>query len=135
MTSGFIPLILTLATSLLTGANPPEKAEGPEDGVVVVEMVETSATSFAFRPSEVEVPKGATLRFVQAGAVPHNVEFKSSPDGARIDDIRMGPFLLTRGETYEIVLDERFPAGSYGFVCTPHEAMGMVGTLTVTPGS
>jgi plastocyanin len=43
----------------------------------------------------------------------------------------MGPFLLATGETYEVVIDDRFKPGTHKYVCTPHELMGMVGTITV----
>lgn len=99
---------------------------------VVVKMVETSATSYAFEPEEVTVRPGDRIRFVQTGVVPHNVEFRSPPAGAKLDGRKMGPFLTTKGQTYEIAIDEAFVAGEYPYICTPHEPMGMVGTITVT---
>lgn len=99
---------------------------------VVVKMVEKSATSYAFEPAAVTVHPGDRIRFVQTGVVPHNVEFRSPPAGAQLDGRKMGPFLTTKGQTYEVVIDDAFVAGDYPYVCTPHEPMGMVGTIEVT---
>ncbi len=43
----------------------------------------------------------------------------------------MGPFLTVKGQVYEVVIDGRFAEGAYRYVCTPHEAMGMKGAITV----
>lgn len=99
--------------------------------IVVVRMLDKSPTSYAFEPSLVTVTPGQTIRFVQQGEVPHNVEFKDAPPGARLDDARMGPFLTSKGEAYELRVDDRFSAGTYDYVCTPHAAMGMKGTIVV----
>lgn len=99
--------------------------------IVVVRMLDKSPTSYAFEPSLITVTRGQTIRFVQQGAVPHNVEFKGTPAGARLGDGRMGPFLTSKGEAYELRVDDRFSAGTYDYVCTPHAAMGMKGTIVV----
>lgn len=133
--------LTALAAILLvgTGVTPSQTRDATSsgddgDGVVVVKMIEKSATSYAFEPARIDVEPGTVVRFVQEGAVPHNVEFKDTPDGASLGDARMGPFLLQKGETYELTIDDRFATGDYHFVCTPHEAMGMVGSLTVSSG-
>lgn len=116
------------------GAAPAAAQPGPADGphTVVVKMVDKSATQFVFEPAEITVRPGDTVRWIQTGAVPHNVEFKKVPKGTDLGEQRMGPFLLGAGETYEVVIDERFAPGLHRYVCTPHEAMGMVGSLTVS---
>jgi plastocyanin len=43
----------------------------------------------------------------------------------------MGRYLTQVGETYEFLIDEHFAAGTYDYVCTPHEALGMTGTIVV----
>ena len=63
--------------------------------------------------------------------MPHNVEFRDLPAGTNLGAAAMGPFLLTAGETYEVTIDDRFAPGTHKYVCTPHEIMGMVGTITV----
>jgi plastocyanin len=120
----------TLGLSAMAIPNPP----APKSKAVVVKAVDLSATAFRFEPTDITVNLGDTVRFVQTTAMPHNVEFKVTPPGANLGDARMGPFMLAPGEKYEIVIDSRFTVGKYGFVCTPHEAMGMKGTITVTAG-
>lgn len=127
-----LTLILLVGIAFTPASN--SGPDGPEADVIVVEMIEKSATSYAFEPAEIDVRPGMIVRFVQAGVVPHNVEFKETPEGTDLGEARMGPFLLQKGETYELTIDERFAEGEYRFVCTPHEAMGMIGSLTVTSG-
>lgn len=97
----------------------------------VVRMVEVSPADFAFEPARITVRPGDVIRFTQAGALPHNVELRGSPDGVELGDARMGPFLTAKGQSYDLVIDERFAPGEYEFVCTPHVAMGMKGTIVV----
>ena len=99
--------------------------------VVVVEMVDTSPTAFVFEPANITVRPGDVVRFEQTGMTPHNVEFQDPPSGAGIVEILMGPYLVNPGATYEVMIDDRFVAGLYTFVCTPHELMGMKGSITV----
>lgn len=144
-------LALAAAAALALATPGPTRAQedGSESHVVEIEM-----TDFAFKPAKVNVQPGDTIRFVQATATPHNVEFREVPGDARLGDeyvvpveeigtraaafppARIGPYLLQKGETYEFVITEAFSAGTYDYVCTPHEATGMTGSLTVeeSPG-
>jgi plastocyanin len=97
-------------------------------------MVDDGATVFKFEPKAVRVQRGDTLRFEQTGAAPHNVELKHIPRGANLQIATMGPFLLAKGATYDIVIDATFVNGEYKFDCTPHQMFGMKGTFTVTGG-
>jgi manganese oxidase len=92
--------------------------------------------SMRFEPENLEVRRGDVVRFVQQGTMPHNVQFvrNTAPRGAEIDEYWMGPFLNKQGEVYEVTIDERFLDGAWEYVCTPHIAMGMKGTLTVAGG-
>lgn len=103
--------------------------------VVVVNMVDKGGGKWAFEPSAIQAQPGDTVRFVQADVVPHNVQFKSVPKGASLGAAMMGPFLVKKGDTYDLVIDARFVTGTYHFVCTPHEMMGMKGTLEVSGGT
>jgi len=104
---------------------------GPAPETVLVRMVDKSSAEWRFEPSQVTVSLGDTIRFVLEDVVPHNVEFKNTPDGSDLGDVQMGRFLMTKGETYDVVIDERFSVGNYQYVCTPHEAMGMKGSIMV----
>lgn len=93
-----------------------------------VKMIDVSMTSFAFEPADITVQRGDVVKWIHAGKLgqPHNVEFR---EGGLTG--LMGPMLLSEGDTYELTIDERFLAGPNPYLCTPHEAMGMKGTVTV----
>lgn len=134
-------LALTAATILGPSEVPAQttadaSAQSADDrDTVVVRMIEKSPTSFAFEPSRVTVRPGQTVRFLQAGMVPHNVEFKDLPDGVQIDDVKMGPFVMVKGEAYDVQIDDRFREGTYEYICTPHIQVGMKGTIIVKEGT
>lgn len=99
-------------------------------------MVSSRSSSFA--PVRVSARLGDALRFVRHGRVPHNVVFRSAPPGADLAALgtaRDGPILTRDGATYDVVLDGRFMPGRYGYVCAPHEVLGMAGVLTVRPAA
>ena len=104
----------------------------PAPRTISVNMTQTGPTTFAYQPAQITAHPGDTLRFVQVGAMPHNVQFTRVPADAALGAAMMGPFLTVPNQTYTLVVDGRFAIGSYHFVCTPHEAMGMTGTLAVT---
>tara|TARA_B100000767_G_scaffold218242_1_gene206099 strand:+ start:75 stop:545 length:471 start_codon:yes stop_codon:yes gene_type:complete len=85
-------------------------------------IITVDSTNLRFNPSEVTVQEGQAVRFVWGGqALPHNAV---ESDG-----------LFDSGEPARDV-DYRFEfevgmAGSYQFVCEPHESVGMVGLITV----
>lgn len=121
---------VVVAASSLEGQNHPAAPR-----TITINMTQTGPTSFAFQPAQLAAQPGDTLKFVQVGSMPHNVQFKRVPAGANLGAAMIGPFLTTSGQTYTLVMDARFVLGRYDFVCTPHEAMGMTGTLTVAPGA
>ncbi len=93
--------------------------------VVTVQMVDKSATEYRFEPAVISVQAGDTLRFVTTGDMTHNVEWKLVPTGAKLGDAQVGPYLTAKGQTYDLVIDDRFPAGDYEIICTPHQTLGM----------
>ena len=126
--------VLTLAfLPLFMAAHPVRPARAPR--VVVVKTGDVSPTEYKFEPANFTVVPGDTVRFTQTTATPHNVEFRAVPAGTNLGAARMGPFLTTAGATYDVVIDARFATGAHDYVCTPHEAMGMKGTITVAPAS
>lgn len=104
--------------------------------LVVIRLVEdpTSKTPYAFAPSDVTLSRGDTLRFLQVADTPHNVRFTSTPPGVKLRRVA-SPMLMKRGDQFELVIDAHFLDGVYAFVCDPHAALGMKGTLTVVPRS
>lgn len=101
---------------------------------ILVKAMDVSATEFKWSPADITVNPGDTIRFEQTTATPHNVEFKETPAGADLGASKMGPFLVAAGDHYDLVIDGRFKPGAYKYVCTPHELMGMKGTITVAGG-
>ncbi|WP_435077106.1 plastocyanin/azurin family copper-binding protein [Halococcus sp. AFM35] len=91
-----------------------------------------------FEPTAVEVGVGDTVvwEFKSAGhnvsAVPKDSEKVSIPNGAKpFASYESGDLyaVVPEGETYEHTFET---PGEYTYVCIPHVASGMVGTVTVT---
>ena len=106
----------------------------PAGKTIVVKMIDKSATEFAFEPSLITANPGDVVQFVQTTATPHNVEFRETPTGTDLGTAKTGEYMLTPNQKYELQIDTRFKAGGYKFVCAPHEAMGMKGSLTIVTG-
>lgn len=104
----------------------------PTGRLVTVKFVDVNASTFKFEPSTVTVRRGDTLRFLQVSAMPHNVEFTEAPRIENLGAARVGPYVITRQQKYDLVIDGRFIAGRYAFQCTPHASLGMVGALIVS---
>lgn len=119
--------LLAIGGLVTVGAGPDPTPESTTYGVAMAD--------FKFQPTQLTVRQGDVIRFEQTGIQPHNVEFRKTPPGVDLGDKRMGPFLVSKGSTYEIRIDERFKPGVYAFVCTPHEQMGMKGMITVKPST
>lgn len=98
---------------------------------------------YLFKPAQLTVKVGDTVRWVNVSGGPHNVQFHGDqiPTGAaevlntampnRMGNLS-GKLLIQPNETYEIVFANA-PTGSYGYTCTPHELLGMNATLTIEP--
>ncbi len=99
--------------------------------VVVVKMVDKSTAQWRFEPATVTVRPGDTIRWIQEDIVPHNVEFRDVPESASLGDATMGPYVIAKGDVYELEIDQRFVDGLYNYVCTPHEPLGMRASFTV----
>jgi plastocyanin len=98
-----------------------------------VKMVSTNGgASGVFEPAQITVKKGDVIRWVMAdGTVMHNVSFTSAqgnPGGVTLP--ADSPYLTQQGQSYEAKIDAG--SGTYNYVCVPHAAMGMVGSVTVS---
>ncbi|HYW12945.1 MAG TPA: plastocyanin/azurin family copper-binding protein [Longimicrobium sp.] len=98
-----------------------------------VKMVSTQGgASGEFQPKTLNVKKGDVIRWVMAdGTVMHNVSFTQA-DGnpAGFAAPADSPYLTQAGQSFEYKVD--LAAGTYNYVCVPHEAMGMLGSITVS---
>ena len=81
------------------GAQSAPPAPPARPRVIVVRMVERVPYGIAFDPVRVTAQPGDTVRFVQAGGMPHNVEFRSVPAAADLRETRVGPTLVSVGQT------------------------------------
>lgn len=109
-----IPLILTII--ILSSSS--VSSENISNNVVIT----VDSTSLRFSPSEVTIEEGDSVQFFWSGqALPHNaVEDNGlfdSGDPSRDVDFT---FIFEIGT-----------AGTYSFVCEPHESVGMVGEIIV----
>jgi len=129
-----IPSLVLPLSTMLVGMAPEPVTHAPAPKVVLVKGMDVSATEFKWSPADITVNPGDTIRFEQTTTTPHNVEFKETPAGVDLGAAKVGPFLVTKGEHYDLAVDGRFKPGVYKFVCTPHESMGMKGTITIAGG-
>lgn len=85
-----------------------------------------------FRPAEVTIASGTTIRWRQIGDQPHSVSavdgsFESSPDCGPIDSDKC----LGEGDTFRATFDE---VGTFDYYCRVHglpDGTGMFGTVIV----
>lgn len=102
----------------------------PADGDAVIEMND----QMQFVPANLTIRAGQTVTWRNAGAMIHTStcdptiaqrpEHAVLPDGAEPWDSG----LVRTGESWSHAFDI---AGEYAYFCTPHEAGGMIGLLTV----
>lgn len=115
-----------LAGCLGGGGGEPEVAalDAPE-GTEVVEVGPNNELKFIPGTDEpLSVSSGTTVRFVWLSS-PHNVSVTSQPEGA---DWSGHGAIEDRGFSFEHTFDV---PGRYEYVCTPHRASGMTGTVVV----
>ncbi|HYJ80721.1 MAG TPA: plastocyanin/azurin family copper-binding protein [Longimicrobiaceae bacterium] len=123
------------ADTAATGDSVAAPADAPAapaaTGTVHEVQMLTSAdlASGTFEPANLTVKQGDRIRFTTDGKAAHNVSFPPADNAGAANLPPAGAFLTTAGQTHEV--DVTMGPGSYVFVCDPHVAMGMRGTLTV----
>jgi plastocyanin len=103
----------------------------PAATTTIVKMTD----DYKFNPASITIPKGTTVEWQGTGAQPHTVTDDPAkamdkshtvlPSGAEPWDSG----LLNPGQSFKHTFTV---AGDYAYICIPHEAMGMVGKITVT---
>jgi plastocyanin len=81
---------------------------------------------FAFSPSEVTVPAGSAVRWVNNADVFHTVTSTDSPERLRPNGL-FDASLFRRGDSFQYTFTK---AGIYHYYCQPHSEF-MVGTVRV----
>ncbi len=94
----------------------------------VVEVGSSPPGQMIYAPKDVTVSAGDTVEFVNVDGIPHNVVFDKVPEGADAEELSEPQLWRTKGQSYSVQLTE---PGVYDYYCTPHRALGMVGSITV----
>lgn len=105
-----------------------------------VNMVVTANGEYRFEPANITIKPGDGVKWVMVSGGPHNVAFQNVTDPAAKSALLANmpnqaselssPMFMNPGEEYTVSF-ANVPAGKYDYVCTPHLALGMTGTVTV----
>ena len=124
----------------------PPAVEGETSGAPITGRIHDvrmlfDGARYYFDPERLTIRRGDGVRWTMVSGAPHNVQFLPAeiPAGAeatlaenmpRPDAPLTGPMLLSENEQY-IVSFANVPVGTYGYICTPHQMVGMKGTIEV----
>ena len=136
----------TTTTTTATPAATPGAAAGaaaaaPATGKTVEVKMIGDASGYKFDPANVTIKSGDQVKWVMVSGGPHNVAFQNVTDpavaaqlDANMPGQKMGPLsgpmVMQPNEAYTVSF-AKIPAGKYDYICTPHAAMNMKGTVTV----
>ena len=115
------------------GATTPAAGGTMTGGAMAGQMVEMN-DQLKFAPASVTIKVGDTITWMNVGNIPHTTTADPAkamtasnvalPSGAKTWDSGM----LNGGQSFSHTFDV---AGVYKYICIPHEAAGMLGTVTV----
>jgi plastocyanin len=115
----------------------------PITGKIQTVKMYGDAQGYRFDPASITIKQGDGIKFVVASGGPHNVAFDPAavPAAAKAQlaanmptpmSELSSPMLMNPNDNY-IVSFAKVPPGTYEVHCTPHLAMNMNATITVTP--
>jgi plastocyanin len=116
-------------------------AAAPATGQTHDVKMNGDATGDKFDPANITVKQGDAVKFVMVSGGPHNVTFQNVTDaaakaqldanmpGQKMGELS-GPMVMQPNEAY-VVSFAKVPPGKYDYICTPHAAMNMKGSITV----
>ena len=116
-------------------------AAAPATGTTHEVKMIGDATSYRFDPASITIKQGDAVKFVMVSSGPHNVAFQNVSDAAAAAQLdanmpgqKMGPLsspmVMQPNDSY-IISFAKVPAGKYDYICVPHTAMNMKGSITV----
>ena len=128
------------ATTAATPGTPATGASAaPVTGTVHEVKMLGDDKGYRYEPADITVKAGDAIKWVMVSGGPHNVTFQNVPADVRtqlsanmpnqMSDLS-SPMLLNANETYQVSFAGVKP-GKYEYICTPHMATGMKGTVTV----
>ncbi|WP_435358183.1 plastocyanin/azurin family copper-binding protein [Haloarchaeobius sp. DFWS5] len=120
--AGALALPVAVAGCLGAGGSESTEREVPENTVLVGPDGE-----YVFTPTELTVSVGTTVTFDWRSNT-HNVVVREQPDAANWRGTGDQSKTFDDGHTYEY---EFTVPGTYEYVCTPHEGLGMDGAVVV----
>ena len=94
---------------------------------------------YRFEPQDLTIKSGDGVKWTMISGGPHNVAFQNVTGAVKaqlsanmpnqISDLS-SPMLLNANETYQVSF-AKVPPGKYDYICTPHMANNMRGSITV----
>ena len=103
------------------GTTPPTPPAPVPEGAIVIDL-KTTSQPYTFEPAEFALQAGETYVFdIQGDAEFHTFTVPKLDLDVYID--------VNASLPLELTVDT---PGTYELICVPHEALGMVGTITVT---
>lgn len=111
-------------------------------GTTIDVKMELVGSTYKYDPATITAKAGDVVKFHNVSGGPHNVAFDAAgiPAGssaavdAALGATKMGPLmgaLVTEANAVIEFPTAGLPAGTYNFHCTPHQALGMKGVLTI----
>jgi plastocyanin len=127
------------AAGTTTGAAPSTAAPAPVTGTVHEVKMVGDEKGYRFEPTDITIKPGDGIKWVFVSGGPHNVAFQNVAGSARaalsanmpnqLSDLS-SPMMLNPNETYQVSF-AGVPPGKYDYICTPHIANNMKGSVTV----
>lgn len=130
------------ATNTAAGTTPAQTTAGtpaPVTGTWHEVQMLGDERGYRYEPVDLTIKAGDGVRWTMVSGAPHNVQFENVPADAKaqlsanmpnqLTDLS-SPLLLNPNEKYEMSFAGVKP-GKYNYICTPHLANNMRGSITV----
>merc|ERR1739848_939541 len=94
----------------------------------VVEVGSSPPGQMIYNPESITIKSGDTVTWVNVDGIPHDVIFNEVPGGASNEDLSHPDLWSTIGQNVSSTFTV---PGTYEYYCTPHRALGMLGSVVV----